>query len=64
MPAHTPPKEQHAIALLRDLVKQWQCVDGTSACDLLDDTCNAIRAAGIVTPAEINAWIAETDHPE
>lgn len=61
MPAHTPSKEEQAIALLRNLVKQWQCVDGTSACDLLDDTCDAVRTAGIVTPADIATWDTETD---
>ncbi len=59
MPEQTPSKEQQATALLRNLVKQWQCVGGTSACDLLDDTCDAAHAAGIVTPADIALWLAE-----
>lgn len=61
MPQQTPSKEQQAIALLRYLVKQWQCVDGASACDLLDDTCDAARTASIVTPEDIAAWDAERD---
>lgn len=61
MPAETPAREEQAITLLRYLVKQWQCVDGTSACDLLDDTCDAARNAGIVTPDDILVWDAERE---
>lgn len=54
-----PPNAQKAIDLIRYLVKQWQCVEGTSASDLLDDTCDAARSSGIVTPDDITAWCAE-----
>lgn len=57
----SPPNTEKAIELVRYLVKQWQCVEETSASDLLDDTCDAARSAGIVTPDDIAAWCAEND---
>lgn len=52
-------KEEHAIEILRDLVRQWYTVDGTSASDLLDEIANNTVAAGIVSEREINRWMAE-----
>jgi len=45
--------------LLRDLIRRWYCVEGTSASDLLDEIAADAVAAGVATNAEIAAWDAE-----
>lgn len=56
---HSTPTD-HARTLIRRLVKQWQCTEGISATDLLDEIANEARHHGIVTPDDIESWCADS----
>jgi hypothetical protein len=54
-------EQDAARFILRYLVRQWYCTDVPSACDLLDDTCDAAVNSGIVTTDEIQKWRKKYD---
>ena len=57
-------KEQVAVDLLAELVRQWQFVDGTGACDLLDEIADGARTHGIVTASQMAQWERDQDEDE